>query len=181
MGEKFGAVLDAARTGAEWAWSELYLDLAPPVLGYLRARGSMDAEDLTQEVFVSAVRGLPAFEGDEENFRSWIFVIAHNRLIDERRSRTRHPVDPSPMESLEAAGGNVEDEFMNGVESADMRRVLASLTPIQRDVILLRVVGGLSAEDIAPIVKRSYTAVKQVQRRGLRLMARLLSEKALAS
>jgi RNA polymerase sigma-70 factor (ECF subfamily) len=173
--ENFATTLAAARTGAEWAWTALYRNLAPPVLGFMRARGATDAEDLTQEVFVAAVRGLSSFEGNEENFRSWIFVIAHRRLLDERRKHSRHPVDPTPMENFEAAGGNVEDEAMESLESEQLRAVLSALPPLQRDALLLRIVGRLSAEEVGEIVGKSAGAVKQLQRRGLQALARLLA------
>jgi RNA polymerase sigma-70 factor (ECF subfamily) len=161
--------------GAEWAWTALYRDLAPTVVGYMRARGASDAEDLTQEVFVAAVRGLGSFEGNEENFRSWIFVIAHRRLLDERRSHSRHPVDPTPMETLEATGGDVEAEALAGLESARLRTTLDMLPAPQRDVILLRIVVGLGPDEISKIVGKTAGAVKQLQRRGLQALARLLS------
>ncbi len=144
IGLNFSTVLDAARTGADWAWTALYRDLAPAVLGYLRMHGAADAEDLTQEVFVAVVRSLREFEGDEDNFRSWVFVIVHRRLLDGRRHTSRHPVDAYPTERLDQPGGNVEDEAIESVETQRVRERFAVLVPDQRDVLLLRIVAGLS-------------------------------------
>ena len=93
LGENFPGTLDAARTGADWAWTAIYRDLSPVVLGFLRARRAQEPEDLTGEVFLQVVRDLPRFAGSERDFRAWVFVIAHHRLVDEGRRRTRRPVD----------------------------------------------------------------------------------------
>ena len=81
----FDALLLAAHDGAPWAWQHLYTWLAPAVAGYLRAQGAREVDDLTSETFLGVVRGIARFRGDEGQFRSWVFVIAHRRLQDERR------------------------------------------------------------------------------------------------
>ena len=63
LGENFSGTLEAARTGADWAWAAIYRDLSPAVLGYLRARGAHEPEDVTGEVFVQVVRDLQRFNG----------------------------------------------------------------------------------------------------------------------
>jgi hypothetical protein len=68
LGESFPQIIAAARGGAEWAWTRIYGDLAPPVLGYLRTRSAADAEDLMGEVFLQVVRDLNTFEGAREIF-----------------------------------------------------------------------------------------------------------------
>lgn len=178
LGESFSDVLDAARTGAEWAWTALYRDLAPVVSGYLRAHGSREPEDLTSEVFLGIVRGLGEFEGDEASFRSWVFVIAHRRLLDERRSRSRHPVDPAPNESLDSPIDGIEDEALQRLSTHDIRELFARLSDDQRDVLLLRIVGGLTVEDVAGVVGKRPGAVKALQRRGLAALSLIVAKEA---
>src|SRR3954454_6339026 len=103
LGDTFPRVLTAAQDGAEWAWDVLYRHLSGPVLGYLRARGAAEPEDLVGEVFLQLARNIRAFEGDESQFRSWVFTIAHHRLVDEQRARIRRPTDPSPDEDVRPA------------------------------------------------------------------------------
>lgn len=176
IGLNFATVLDAARTGADWAWTSLYRDLAPAVLGYLRAHGAREAEDLTQEIFLAVVRGLADFDGDEDGFRSWVFVIAHRRLLDERRSRARHPVDSTPDHRLDRPDGDVENEALENIGIERVIELLDELSEDQRDALMLRIVGGLTASQVAPVIGKSPGAVKQLQRRGLRTLARLLSK-----
>jgi RNA polymerase sigma-70 factor (ECF subfamily) len=174
IGPSFEGVLDAARTGADWAWTTIYRDLAPAVLGYLRARGASEPEDLTSEVFVGVVRNLQDFEGDEDAFRSWVFVIAHRRLQDERRSHVRHPVDPVPPELLDQPVGNVEDEALAAVDTRHMIDTFATLSHDQREVLTLRVVADLSLEQTAEILGKSQGAVKSLQHRALAQLAKKL-------
>jgi RNA polymerase sigma-70 factor, ECF subfamily len=169
LGERFPDVLEAARAGAEWAWTVIYRDLSPPVLGYIRARGAPDAEDLLGEVFVQLVRGLPTFEGEERAFRAWVFTIADHRLIDDRRLRTRRPVEPVVPEVLEARGptGDAEEEGLEAVARGDVRELIGELTPDQERVLLLRILGDLSIDEIARVLGKRPGAVKALQRRGL--------------
>jgi RNA polymerase sigma factor (sigma-70 family) len=174
IGAGFPEVLRAAQLGAEWAWRALYKDLAPAVLGYLRLRGVAEPEDLTGEVFVQVVRGLAGFSGDEKQFRSWVFVVAHHRILDERRTRSRRPAEPAGFEALESSGatGNVEDEAIDKLALAELRSVLDTLSGDQRDVLLLRIVGGLTLEETAAATGKRVGAVKALQRRGIAAIRR---------
>src|SRR5262245_57193259 len=91
FGGEFDAVLIAAQDGAPWALERVFTTLAPVVTGYLRLQGSAEPEDLTSEVFLAVLRNLHGFQGDEPGFRSWVFTIAHRRLLDERRRQGRRP------------------------------------------------------------------------------------------
>jgi RNA polymerase sigma-70 factor, ECF subfamily len=179
IGAAFPAVLAGAREGAPRALEAIYRDLAPAVLGYLRGLGAREPEDVTSEVFVGVVRGLPRFVGDERAFRSWVFAIAHRRLIDERRwmaRRREEPVDPAllagPLSG--AAVGDTEEEATERLGGAWALRVLASLTEDQRAVLLLRVLADLSVEDVGAILGKHPGAVKALQRRALASLARTL-------
>lgn len=168
IGDEFDVVLDAARAGASWAFERLYHDIAPAVTGYARVQGSTEPEDLCSEVFMGVFAGLASFEGSEQQFRSWVFTIAHRRLTDERRRRARRPVTPvEDVTVLDRAGGNAEQDALDAVGSRDVRRLCAELTGEQRDVLLLRIVADLTVEQIATVTGRSVGAVKALQRRAL--------------
>src|SRR5690349_25016951 len=78
----FDDVRVAVLAHESWACRRLYEDYAGRVLGYLRAQGAPEPEDLTSEVFLRVFDRLPQFSVDEPNFRSWLFTIAHRILID---------------------------------------------------------------------------------------------------
>jgi RNA polymerase sigma-70 factor (ECF subfamily) len=174
-GESFPHILQAARAGSEWAWTSIYRDLAPPVLGYLRARGAGEPEDLTGEVFLQVVRDLGGFDGGEREFRAWVFAIAHNRLVDERRRNARRPVEPTPdVPTGEYPTPDAEEEALEEVAAERVHRILKQLAPDQGAVLLLRVLGQLTVEEVARVLGKSPGAVKALQRRGLRAVERAL-------
>jgi RNA polymerase sigma factor (sigma-70 family) len=169
----FDTVLAAARSGEAWAFERIFTALGPVVQGYLRMQGALEPEDVTSEVFVAVLRNIGSFTGDEGGFRSWVFTIAHRRLIDERRRLARRPflgpwdddIDlPSPEDVAETVLGVV------GVER--VRALCESLVPGQRDVLLLRLIGRLTVEEVATTLGKTPGAVKGLQRRGFRAIGR---------
>jgi RNA polymerase sigma factor (sigma-70 family) len=177
---QFDAVLAAARDGAQWALERMFTALAPTVTGYLRVQGSAEPEDLTSEVFVAILRNLRNFQGDEAGFRSWVFTIAHRRLLDERRRRVRRPLPEPLTDTADAvvrespAADDVEREIDRSLGAERVRALCDRLVPDQRDVLLLRLLGDLSIEQIAGTLGKSKGAIKALQRRGLAAVGRLL-------
>jgi RNA polymerase sigma factor (sigma-70 family) len=176
--ERFTTLLEAARQGSEAAWQDLYDGLAPVVLGYLRANKAPDPEDVLSEVFLQVARDISKFEGEEPGFRSWVFTIAHHRLIDARRHSARRPVDLSP-EAPEPRGraDDAAEEALAQIGLEEVHRVLAALSEDQRAVLLLRVLADMSIEDVAKAVGKRPGAVKALQRRGLAAVKRELARK----
>ena len=170
-GLAFDDVLAAAQAGAAWAFEVLYRDLSPVVTGYLRLHGAADPDDLTSETFLGVFTGLAAFHGDEAALRSWVFTIAHRRLIDDWRRRSRRPQLTDDAGDLTVhPSGNVEDDALVRIGAADVHRMCAGLPDDQRSVLLLRVLADLTVEQIAQVMGKSVGAVKALQRRGLRTL-----------
>ena len=176
--ERFTTLLAAARQGSEAAWRDLYDGLAPVVLGYLRANNAPDPEDVLSEVFLQVARDIATFEGEEPGFRSWVFTIAHHRLIDARRHAARRPVDlsPEPPEPR-ARADDAADEALARIGVEEVHRVLAALSDDQRAVLLLRLLADMSVEDVARTVGKRPGAVKALQRRGLAAVKRELGKR----
>lgn len=174
LGETFPATLAAAQAGTGVAFETIYRAFAPAVAGYLRLQGGADPEGLTNEVFFNVFSGLGSFEGDEDRFRSWLFTIAHRRLTDERRRQSRRPVvaDGAAGSVADVAGGDVEDDAMRSLSVEAVRRLCDELAPDQRDVLLLRMVSGLSIEQASQALGKSPTAVKALQRRAVGALRR---------
>jgi RNA polymerase sigma factor (sigma-70 family) len=185
IGEAFVGVLAGAREGQPWALEVVYRDLAPSVLGYLRGLRAREPEDLASEVFVGVARGLASFEGEERAFRSWVFAIAHRRVLDERRRLARRredPVEPSLLAGLPSgsAVGDVEEEALGRLGGARALRLLEGLTEDQRAVLLLRILADLSVEEVAQILGKRPGAVKTLQRRALAALARHLQKEGVS-
>ena len=177
LGDAFSPVLTAAQTGAGWAFERLYRDLAPALTGFARLRGAGDPEGLANEVLAGLFRALPTFSGNEEGLRSLAFTIAYRRLTDERRRNQSRP-ETTPLGDRDHPGGDVETDALNVLGSAHVRELLDGLTPDQRDVLLLRIVGDMTVESVAQALGKKPNAVKQLQRRGLEVLRRQISRMA---
>lgn len=170
-GEAFEQVLAAARTGAGWAFEVLYRDLAPAVTGYLRLHGAAEPDDLASETFIGVFTGLPGFNGDEDGLRAWVFTIAHRRLVDDWRRRSRRPqLADEPGDLTAHVGGDVEDDVLARFGTEDVERLCGTLPADQRSVLLLRILADLTVEQVAAVMDRSVGSVKALQRRGLRTL-----------
>lgn len=149
---------------------ELYRRLAPRVLGYLRAHGALDPEDVLGEVFHQVARDVRRVRGDDEAVRRWVFTVARNRLIDDHRRRAARPQRAdAPIPDLPAPTLAPTDL------DPELQAALRALTPEQREVVVLRFVADLSLQDVARITRRRVGAVKSLQARALDNLARTVS------
>jgi RNA polymerase sigma-70 factor (ECF subfamily) len=177
----FRETLAGAQTGDERAVAELWTELHPPLLRFLRGLHPGFAEDVESEAWIRIAGGLARFEGSEADFRAWAFTIARtiarNRLVDwcrcDRRQAT--PVDldelaalPGPDDPAAAADAEL------GLEAS--LALLRTLPPDQGEVILLRVLGGLDVARVARIVGKRPGTVRVLQHRGLRRLAALVAD-----
>jgi RNA polymerase sigma factor (sigma-70 family) len=168
---QFHGVLAAAKTGAAWALALLYQEFQPGLVRYLWAHAPADGEDLASEVWLEAAAGLRRFEGDESGLRRWLFTIAQRRLVDLYRRDARRRSLLSSLESSESWDPDCEAEVLaaSGTEAA-----LALIGRLPRDqaaVVLLRVVGGFDANEVATILGKNPGAVRVLQHRALKRLA----------
>lgn len=175
--QPFEAVLVAARAGEEWALTHLYRSLQPPLLGYLRSQRADIADDLASETWIAVARGLGRFRGDESDFRRWVFTIARRRLLDELRSEGRRPRGAPLVEPEgEPAHGDAESEALDALATQRALETIGLLPAHEAEIVLLRVVAGLSAHDVGRITGRSAGSVRVLQHRALRRLAGLVGK-----
>jgi len=167
-------VLGAARTGAPWAMEALYREFHPAVLAFVRARAPGDAEDLASDVFVAVAEGLHRFDGNEENFRSWLFTITYRKVGQLRRRMGRRRTDPMPVDEVgeRVPPGDAEGDAMAALGTTEALALIATLPPAQAEVLLLRVVADLPVDEVAAIVDKRPTAVRALQHRAVVGLAR---------
>ena len=164
----FPDVLLAAQAGDPGACRRLWETYAPAVARYARARGSREPEDLTSEVFLTMFRTLPRFEGGEAAFKGFLFTVAHRRLVDELRARSRCPQATTWEDETDPRRApSAEDGALSSLGSGQARQMLDALAPDQRDVLVLRIFGDLTIEQIAETLGKQPGAVKALQRRGM--------------
>ena len=157
-----------AKEGDETAISQLYRQYAPGIYGYIAGRvgDSATAQDLTSEVFLRALEGLPQFEYRGIPFSAWLYRIAHDRIADHFRRQGRRPTVPLEDELLPAQDGIVQvaDDHLR-VEQVG--KAIERLSAEQHQVILLRFVAGFKLKEIAYVMDKSTAAVKMLQLRAL--------------
>lgn len=170
-------VLEAA-DGSESAWYKIVEILGPTVTGFGRARGATDPDALAQDVFLDAARNIKTFSGEWPAFRSWIFTIAYRRLTDDRRKAGRQ-VKTAPESSAwhQPDSGLLPEQLVIQKETVDeLIRALDCLKPIERDVLLLRVIGELSADEVADVVGKTPGNVRVIQNRAIKRMQKNLKK-----
>jgi len=182
IGPLFPELLAAAQHGDEESFAVLWRDLQPAVLRYFQVVTGEAAEDLAADSWVSVIRGLGRFQGDERAFRAWVFTVARHRAVDWRRQAARRPTSSVPVEQL--ADRPASDDPVAAVLEAQSTRaalaLLAELPPDQAEVVALRVLGGLEVAEVARIVGKRPNAVRVLAHRGLRRLARRVEAAGLA-
>lgn len=170
-------MLDAAQAGDPSAFEALYDSLNQRVAAFATARGASDPEGLVNEVFLRVFRTLSKFEGHEAQFNAWVFAIARHLVIDECRASDRRPKTDSgsPIPEL-ASAHDVANEAVGRLGNASLLSLVDELTDDQRDVVLLRVVADLTVETIAGVLDKQPGAVKALQRRAFRRLAKRIQE-----
>jgi len=179
--DPLGGDIDDARAGDVPAFERIYRALAPSVAGYLRWHGVADVDALTNEVLAQVHRNLPRFSGDAAGFRSWVFTIAHHRMVDDRRAARRRPRLADAEVADAVAVGDAEAEALAVLGDDDLAGLLDQLSSDQRDVLLLRIVADLSLEDTAQALGKRRGAVKSLQHRALATLRRHLEREGAGS
>jgi RNA polymerase sigma-70 factor (ECF subfamily) len=161
------ALAAATRPGPDRsaAFEHLLRPLLFPVRRYLGAQVRDATDDLVHDVLLAVFEHLPRFQGTEAQFRSWVFTIAHHRIVDHHRRRR----ETVPLEHVAAwrAPDDPEATAIGRVAAHDLHRAMGALAPTQREVLLLRVVDDLSIEQTARRLGRSPGAVKALQHRAI--------------
>lgn len=162
-----------ARDGDRDALAHLWRSHQHLLLRYFRGKGMADAEDLASIVWIEVAAGISRFDGDEADFRRWLFTIAARRRIDDLRAGSRRQGRLERERQLFVAPA--EPDPAHGVERSDALdtalALVRTLPPDQAEAVLLRVLGDLSVAEVAQIMGRREGAVRVLVHRGLRRLA----------
>ena len=167
-----------ARGGDAKAFGLLYDEYSGRVYAFIRSRveSTHDAEDVTATVFLKAWEAIRSYDERGLPFSAWLFRIARNAIVDEYRRTTRRP---APTDEPIEAGEPVEGPEAAVVAAADAARVRAAvgaLTEEQAAVIALRFWWDMSLKETAEAIGKNENAVKALQHRAVRALARALEE-----
>lgn len=152
----------------EWAWASIYRAIAQPVTGYLRSQGANEPIELAGDVFFELARSIDRFDGDASAFKTYVFVIAHQKLHQSQPAdeHSRTMLSSDVLVALGAADATTTAERA----ASEIREVISAfeiLDADQRDVLSLRIIAGLTAQETAHVIDRGVRKVKSIQRRAL--------------
>lgn len=171
--QELASVLSAAILGDSGAFAVLWSALQPAVLRYLRVIVGEAAEDVASETWLQAARDLRKFSGPPRVFRVWLFTIARNRAIDERRRARRRPEEPRELWDRDVTDVHPDAAYDMILKSDTdwALRMIATLPKDQAEAVMLRVVAGLDVAQTAQVLGKRPGAVRIAAMRGLRRLA----------
>lgn len=170
------ALIRAAQRGDQNAFAALYRAYVDKIYRYIlfRVESAQTAEDLTAEVFLRMVEGLPNYEDRNTPLLVWLYRIAHARVIDHYR-RYRRTAEQTPLDSIEiGADADLDSALIGEYRVEQLRAALSQLTDPQRQVIILRFIEGYNLEATAQAMDKTVDAVKALQYRALQALAAAL-------
>ena len=174
--EDTGALVERARAADQGAWETLYRRVYPRLLAYARRRLDPDgAREAVSETMARAVANIDRYRPvpGSGGFEGWLFGICRHVVLDAQRAAGRRGYDlpPEGVAHVDPAEGLVSAE-----EAAAVQRAFALLSDGDRELLELRVVAGLSAEQAAAVLGRRPGAVRMAQSRALARLRRHLAD-----
>ena len=182
-GERLDAVVAEAVAGNRDALREVLETIRPIVVRYCRARvgtaerSGLSADDVAQEVCLAAITALPRYQDQGRPFLAFVYGIAAHKVADAHRAAARNRAEPTDVlpERYSTEAGP-EQLALDAESSARMAKLLSVLPEKQREILILRVVVGMSAEETAEAVGSTAGAVRVAQHRALsRLKAEVIA------
>ena len=177
--QRMAALLTLAQQGDGEAFGQIYDAYVGQVYRYLYYRvGSQPlAEDLTSETFLRALRRIDSFTWQGRDICAWFITIARNLVTDHyKSSRFRLEVSTADMLDADRADDGIEQEVLNNLDNQALLAAVRQLKPEQQECVALRFLQGLSVAETAAVMGRSDGAIKQLQLRAVRALAKLLPE-----
>ncbi len=170
-------LINKAIKGDAKAFGELYEEYVDAIYRYIyfRVGTEVEAEDLTDEVFVRAWEALPEFRpGESYSFSAWLYRIAHNLVVDSYRRRSPVTFSRDELDKNKTRLPSVEEEAQIRHEAANLVKAVQHLSDTEQDVIVLRFVEGLSHREVSQVIGKSESASRVIQHRALAALRKIL-------
>ena len=165
-------LIESAQKGDKAAVGALYEAYADGIFQYISYRVETDevAEDITSEVFLRMVRGLPKYEYTGAPLSAWLYRIASNRVTDHYRKSGR-TVDTPDLEDMRSELDSPIDLITQEEERFRLRAALSALSEDYQNVLILRFMKELSHANVGEIIGKSEANVRVIQHRALKALA----------
>jgi len=165
-----------ASRGDKDAFGDLYERHLDAIFRYIyyRVNHQQDAEDLTEVVFLKAWQSISSCHEKKAAFKSWVYRIAHNSVIDHYRTRKETQPIGEVHHSLIDNDMDLEAIISTEEKASELAQTMSQLSPIHQHVLTLRFINGLSPNETAEVLERSAGAVRVMQHRALKALHALL-------
>jgi RNA polymerase sigma-70 factor (ECF subfamily) len=170
------SLVKQAIEGDQVAFSRLYEEYFDKIYRYIAVRigDRIEAEDMTQQVFLKAVKSISSYKWKGVPFSAWLFRIAHNQVVDHLRKKKKQPATLFD-ESLVGGGSDPQHMAERNLDIEQLKKATEKLTKAQSEVISLRFAGGMSIAEVSKTMGRSEGAVKALQHSAIVALRKILS------
>ena len=161
----------------EEAFAQLYEEYFDKIYRYvaLKIGNRVEAEDMTQQVFVNALHSISSYKWKGYPFSSWLFRIAHNQVVDHLRKKTRQNTLPLNEDLAASSGDNPQKLIEIKMSTEELVTATRKLTPAQREVVALRFASEMSIAQVAGIMGKSEGAVKSLQHSAIVALRKIMA------
>lgn len=170
------SLIQLAKQRNEAAFAKLYEAYFDKIYRYVVSKigDRMEAEDITQQVFLNALKSISSYEIRKTPFSAWLFRIAHNQMVDFLRKKTKRPSVPLDDAPPQVGGEDPEKITEDKFDIEQLKEATKKLTDLQREVISLRFASELSITEVARIMGKSEGAIKALQHSAILALRRSL-------
>ncbi|HUZ77640.1 MAG TPA: sigma-70 family RNA polymerase sigma factor [Chloroflexota bacterium] len=175
--DRVGDLVDRSSKGSGEAFGQLYQLYVDRIYNYIyyKTGHSVDAEDLTEQVFIKAWEAIGRFRPEGKPFAAWLFKVARNVVIDHYRTRKSN-TDLSEVMAAAAADGDPEDAAQKQATRQLLMSAVRRLTDEQQQVILLKFIDGMDNAEISATMGKKEGAIRALQYRALLALQRILQD-----
>jgi RNA polymerase sigma-70 factor (ECF subfamily) len=176
--KKLIALVKSAKKGDKNAFSELYEYYIAPIFRFVffRVRNRLDAEDLTQNIFLKTWNYLPNYKQKKDPFSSWLYAIARNTVIDFWRKKKDWSISELGENTIKEERKPIDDLIDEEQDLETIKKLMELLSEEQQEVMILKFIDGLSNKEISKIISKKEDAVRQLQSRALKTLKEYFNE-----
>lgn len=169
-------LIEQAQQGDADGFSALYRAHVQTIYRYVyhRVNDTHLAEDLTGDVFIRALKGIGRYTDQGKPFIAWLYRIAHARVIDYYRQTDRRPIESDVSEQPIAVETDIDADLVRKQAAKSLKQAISTLTDSQQQVIIFRFIEGYRIDKVAKLMGKKPNAIKALQHRALRTLAREL-------
>ncbi len=168
-------LVDRAKQYDQEAFAQLYEENFDKIYRYiaLKVGNRMEAEDLTQQVFMKALKSIASYKWQDVPFSAWLYKIAHNQAIDYLRKKNRQP-EYELNEDITPAEDNPYRTVELKLDLQQLARAIKKLTPLQQEVLALRFSCEMPIAQVAGVMGKNEGAIKALQHSAVQALRRIM-------